>query len=422
MSQRANNHQINPKMETIDIIKMAYGNVRSNMLRSLLTIAIIAIGIMALVGILTALDGITYALSDSFSGLGANSFEIAQKIEKGNGPHGRKIGDPISYQQATSFKKRFRVNARVALSMNCTFSATAKHKSKTTNPNISVKGIDENYLYVNGQTLAEGRIFSNTEMENASHKAIIGLDIVKQLFDGKTDQAVGKFITVSDLKYKIIGILKSKGSGMGGGGDRVVMVPLMVGKMVYGDPRRGYQVVVRGSEIQDMDNAIAEAQGLFRKVRRLRVGDDNDFEIRKADAMIAMLEENTSTLRTATISIGLITLLGAAIGLMNIMLVSVTERTKEIGINKALGARKSDIRKVFLAEALLIGQIGGLVGIFLGIIVGNIIPQKMGGHFYMPWGWLSLGVALCILVGVASGYYPAKKAANLDPIDALRYE
>ncbi len=409
-------------METIDIIKMAYGNVRSNLLRSLLTISIIAIGIMALVGILTALDGITYALSDSFSGLGANSFEIVRKVEKGNGPHGRRVGDPVSYQQATSFKKRFQANGRVALSMNCSFSATAKHKGKTTNPNVRVRGIDENYLYVNGQTLANGRLFSITEIKNGSHKAIIGKDIVKSLFDGKEDQALGNFITVSDLKYKIIGILASKGSGMGGGSDRIVMVPLTVGKMVYGAPRGGYQIVVRGSKIQDMDNAIAEAQGLFRQIRRLRIGDANDFEIQKADAMIAKLEENTSTLRIATISIGLITLLGAAIGLMNIMLVSVTERTKEIGINKALGARKSDIRKVFLAEALIIGQIGGLVGIFLGVIVGNIVPQKMGGHFYMPWGWLALGVALCILVGVASGYYPAKKAANLDPIDALRYE
>lgn len=409
-------------MEIIDIIKMAYGNVRSNLLRSLLTISIIAIGIMALVGILTALDGITFALSDSFSGLGANSFEIAQKVEKGNGPHGRKIGDPVSYQQATSFKKRYQVNARVSLSMNCSFSATAKHKGKTTNPNIKVTGIDENYLFVNGKTLSVGRIFTNTEMENGSHKAIIGKDIVNDLFDGKNEKAIGNFITVSDLKYKIIGVLKSKGSGMGGGGDRIVMVPLTVGKMVYGNPLGGYKVVVRGNEVQNMDNAIAEAQGLFRQVRRLRIGDKNDFEIRKADAMIAKLEENTSTLRIATISIGLITLLGAAIGLMNIMLVSVTERTKEIGINKALGARKTDIRKIFLTEALIIGQIGGLVGIFLGVIVGNIVPQQMGGEFFMPWGWLGLGVALCILVGVASGYYPAKKAADLDPIDALRYE
>ena len=412
-------------METIDIIKMAYSNVRSNLLRSLLTISIIAIGIMALVGILTALDGVTYALSDSFSGLGANSFEIVRKVEKSSGRHGQgvnhSVGAPVSYQQAISFKKRYHVKAKVAISMNCTFSATAKHKGKTTNPNVNIEGIDENYLYVNGKTLSNGRIFSNTEIKNGSHKAIIGADIAKSLFDGKEDQAIGKFITVSDLKYKVIGILASKGSGMGGGGDRIVMVPLTVGKMVYGDPRNGYKLVVRGSEVQNMENAIAEAQGLFRQVRRLRIGDKDDFEIQKADAMIAKLEENTSTLRIATISIGLITLLGAAIGLMNIMLVSVTERTKEIGINKAVGARKSDIRKVFLTEALLIGQLGGLVGIILGVIVGNIVPQKMGGQFLMPWGWLALGVALCILVGVASGYYPAKKAANLDPIDALRH-
>ncbi len=401
---------------------MAYGNVRNNLLRTMLTISIIAIGIMALVGILTALDGITYALSDSFSGLGANSFQISQKIEKGNGPHGRRIGDVISYQQAASFKKRFNANARVSLSMNGTFSATARNKKKSTNPNVHVMGIDENYLYVNGKDLSSGRIFSNTEIENGSHKAILGKDIVNDLFDGKESQAIGKSITVGDLKYKVIGILESKGSGMGGGSDRIVMVPLSVAKMVYGKPRNGYDIIVRGNEVQEMDHIIAEAQGLFRKVRRLRIGEDDDFEIRKADAMIAMLEENTSTLRIATISIGLITLLGAAIGLMNIMLVSVTERTKEIGINKALGALKSDIRKIFLAEALIIGQLGGIVGILLGVLVGNIIPYKMGGTFLMPWGWLGLGVALCLIVGVVSGYYPAKKAANLDPIEALRYE
>lgn len=377
---------------------------------------------MALVGILTALDGITHALGDSFSGLGANSFEISQKVEKGNGPHGRRVGDPISYRQATSFKKRYTANARVALSMTCSFGATAKYKSETTNPNVRVMGIDENYFYVNGESIAKGRIFSATEMENGSHKAIIGKDIVKDLFNGRDNVALGSSITVSDLRYKVIGIMESKGAGMGGGGDRIVLVPLSVGKMVYGDPRRGYKVVVRGKEVTEMDLSIAEAQGLFRKVRRLRISDEDDFQIRKADAMIAMLEENTSTLRIATVSIGLITLLGAAIGLMNIMLVSVTERTKEIGINKALGARKSDIRKIFLAEALIIGQLGGLVGIFLGVLVGNIVPQKMGGTFVMPWGWLSLGIVLCLIVGVLSGFYPAKKAADLDPIDALRYE
>ncbi len=401
---------------------MAYANVRSNLLRTLLTISIIAIGIMALVGILTALDGITYALSNSFSGLGANSFEITQKVEKGNGPHGRRVGDPISYRQATSFKKRYTANARVALSMNCTFRASAKYKNKISNPNVRVVGIDENYFYVNGKSVEHGRIFSSTEMKNGSHKAIIGKDIVKTLFNGKDQVALGSFITVSDLKYKVIGIMESKGAGMGGGGDRVVFVPLSVGKMVYGDPRGGYQVVVRGKEVTEMNQSIADAQGLFRKVRRLRIMDDDDFEIRKADAMIAKLEENTSTLRIATVSIGLITLLGAAIGLMNIMLVSVTERTKEIGINKALGARKADIRKIFLMEALIIGQLGGLVGIILGVLVGNIVPQKMGGTFLMPWGWLSLGIVLCLVVGVLSGYYPAKKAANLDPIEALRYE
>ncbi len=409
-------------MQTTEIIKLAFQNIRSNMLRTLLTVSIIAIGIMALVGILTALDGVTYALSDSFSGLGAKSFEIAQKVED-VGPHRRKtIGDVISFQQAELFKKRFDADARTAISMDCTGMATVKYRKESSNPNVTVQAIDDNYLYVNGKSLSFGRNFSETELKNGAHKAIIGKDIVDDIFDGKASFAVGQFFTVGDMRFKVIGILASQGSTMGGGSDRVVMLPLSVGKVIYGEPKRGYSLVVRGSNMLDMEFAEAEAEGLFRQVRRLKIGEEDDFEILKSDAMIDKLKENTATIRISTISIGLITLLGAAIGLMNIMLVSVTERTKEIGINKALGATKSDIRRLFLIEALLIGLIGGLLGVILGVLVGNIVPLIMGGNFLMPWGWLALGIALCLLVGIVSGYYPAKKAAELDPIEALRHD
>ncbi len=406
-------------MQTTEIIKLALHNIRSNMLRTLLTVSIIAIGIMALVGILTALDGVTYALSDSFSGLGAKSFEIAQKDV---GPHRRKTVDVIAFQQAELFKKRFDAEARTTISMFCTGLATVKYRKKTTNPNVSVDAIDDNYLYVKGKNLSHGRNFSETELNNGAHKAIIGQDIVNDLFDGKESFALGQAITVGDMRYKVIGILASQGSTMGGGSDRVVLVPISVGQVIYGEPMQGYSLVVRGSNMLDMEFAEAEAEGLFRQVRRLKIGEENDFEILKSDAMIEKLKENTATIRISTISIGLITLLGAAIGLMNIMLVSVTERTKEIGINKALGATQSDIRRLFLIEALLIGLIGGLLGVVLGVLVGNIVPLVMGGSFLMPWGWLSLGIALCLLVGIVSGYYPAKKAAELDPIEALRQD
>lgn len=408
-------------MAFLDILNMAFGNIKANFLRTILTISIIAIGIMALVGILTALDGITHALSNSFTGLGANSFEIKQKQEEGRGPHGARLGDVISYRQAIEFKRRYASNAKVALSAEVSITATAKFKKKATSPNIRVIGIDENYLDVHGYKLVAGRNLSETEIKTGTHKVIVGSEIVKELFDGSSDRAIGNSIMVGNMKYRVIGVKESVGQGAGGV-DRIAMVPIPIAKMVYGPPQKGYKVVIRENNTSLLESAMMDAGSLFRQVRRLKLSEADDFEIAKADAMIAMLEENTATLRISTIAIGLITLLGAAIGLMNIMLVSVTERTKEIGVNKALGATKSDIRQLFLMEALIIGLLGGLIGIVLGVIVGNIVPQQMGGQFIMPWGWLALGIGLCLVVGVASGYYPAKRAAAMDPIDALRHE
>jgi putative ABC transport system permease protein len=161
---------------------------------------------------------------------------------------------------------------------------------------------------------------------------------------------------------------------------------------------------------------------LMRNIRQLRASEENDFETFQSDSLLNMLKENTATIRIATVLIGLITLIGAAIGLMNIMLVSVTERTREIGISKALGATRANILSQFLTEAVLICQMGGIVGIVLGIAIGNGVALLLGGKFIMPWAWIILGFIMCMIVGLASGLYPALKAARLDPIESLRYE
>lgn len=408
-----------------EILRMALQNIRANLLRAVLTLLIIAFGIMALVGILTAIDSIAYSLNDNFSGLGANSFSIERKwgeVKSNKKGRREKAGDPVRYRQAVEFKERFAFPAKVSVSFWATNLAQAKFNDKETNPNVGFVGVDENYFEVKGMDIEHGRNFSKAEIEDGQPKVVIGKEIVSKLFGGKPEKALDQIITVGADRYRVVGVLKSKGSSMGNSDDRAIFAPLLRIKNQYGAEDTEYSLLVAVKNATDMDAATSEATGLFRQVRGLRPGEDDDFEIFKSDSLAAILKENTATLQIATIAIGLMTLLGAAIGLMNIMLVSVTERTREIGIYKALGATRKSILTQFLAEAIVICQMGGIVGVALGILIGNAVTLMMGGSFLIPWAWMFLGFALCMVVGVVSGFYPAMKAARLDPIEALRYE
>lgn len=408
-----------------EIFSMALRNIRANMLRAILTLLIIAFGIMALVGILTAIDAIAFSLNDNFSGLGANSFSINRKWEEvHSNKRGRrqKVAEPISFDQAQEFKTRFVYPAKVSVSFWANNLSTIKYADKKTNPNIGLVGINENYFEAKGMEVEYGRGFSRTEIEDGQAKCVLGRELVRILFDDKPDKALDQIISVNGERYRVIGVLKKKGAAMGSSNDRAVYAPIINIKGRYGTNDTDYDLMVSVYNSVDIETAKAEATGLFRQIRGLRPGEDEDFEIFASDSLIAILKENTTTLRLATIAIGLMTLLGAAIGLMNIMLVSVTERTREIGIYKALGATRRSILTQFLTEAIIICQIGGIVGILLGILVGNIVTPMLGGSFLVPWGWMFLGFALCMIVGIVSGFYPAMKAARLDPIESLRYE
>lgn len=412
-------------MNTLENISIALGSVRDNWLRAILTLVIIAFGIMALVGILTAIDTAIYSLNDNLSYLGANTFDIDPA---GRGVSGRrngrqqKQGDPFSYQQATEFKDRYDFPSDVSLSLFCTGLATIKYENEESNPNVTIFGIDENYLEARAFNLKHGRNFTSREARNGGMVTILGSDMVEMLFAGNSDRAMGKYVTTPNGKYLVIGVLEEKGSSMNQSEDRRILIPLQTAKRYYGAERTNYSIMVSVKDASRIDAAIGEATITLRNVRKLGAGDENDFDVTKSDGLLDIIKENTIFLRLAAISIGFITLLGAAIGLMNIMLVSVTERTREIGIRKALGATSKNILIQFLTEAVIICQIGGILGIILGVMIGNIVSFLFGSPFLFPWLWITVALITCTAVGLLSGLYPALRAAALDPIESLRYE
>ena len=406
-----------------EIVRMAWDNVKSQRLRTGITASIIAIGITALVGILTSVSALRSSMIDSFQSFGANVVTVygGRWAPKQSDPSEWVYQPRIEYRHARLFKEKMVGKGTVSINGTAASNVEVKSEYDKTDPNIRLVAGDENYLELSGFKADQGRFFSNEENESGRKVAVIGPDIVKKLFP--SGKPIGQYISVNGLRYQVVGTVQSRGSIMGMSQDNLVFIPLQTARADYPSFTSFTVSVVPPEGLTAADAEFTDnVEVTMRIVRGLRPSQEDNFIVRNSQSILDHMEGMLGKLKVAALIIGLITILGSSIALMNIMLVSVTERTREIGTLKAIGADSRSITAQFLIEAILIGQIGGWIGILLGILLGNIVSLAMHISFVLPVGEMLLAFAITFVVGVVSGYYPARKAAHLDPIESLRYE
>lgn len=421
-----------------DTISLSWRNIRSNRLRTAITVIIIALGIFALILIITVIHAASNSLTTSFSTMGANAFNLRykdRKIRFGGGNDDvtktkksslkekkSNIGKIITYEEAKRFKGQYIFPAKVSLSIRGGGGIVINNERRKTNPDVNVLGGDENYLELNGYTIAYGRNFTGTDVETGRNVCMLGSAVAQKLYPDNVAKAIDKMIRVDHIPYRVIAVLDDKGSSAFFNTGRMVLTSYNNVRRLYATQNSSFNVGVMVPDIKMMDAAIGEAKGAFRQIRKLDVKEEDNFYIDKSDSIAQTMLANLGFLEKGTMGIAFITLIGAAIGLMNIMLVAVNERTKEIGLIKALGGTRKDIRDQFLWESVIISLMGALAGILAGILLGNLVAMLLKTGLVIPWGWVVAGIVVCSLVGLLAGLYPAYKAAKLDPIVALRYE
>lgn len=403
-----------------DYLKLAINALKANRLRSILTLLIISFGIMALIIIFTCIDAIRGNITENFIDLGASAFTI-QKDDGLNTRRSKSDLANITYSEAELFVKKYKFPSQLAMHAKVRDNIVVKSKFLESNPNVTIESGDINYLEVAGKNILKGRVFTELEMQNASNVAILGFDVASKVYPA-IDSVVGSKLMVDGKKYLIIGLLESKGASAGKN-DNFVMIPYTNARKDFDMSNVSFDIIIEASDPNDLEKAIAEAEGTMRGVRKLDVVAENDFNIVRSDKLANTYLEQISFIEIATAVIGFLTLLGAGVGLMNIMLVSVNERTREIGLSKSIGATRRTIFMQFLIEAVTICVLGGIVGVVLGLILGNLIAVfVLSSKFTFAALWVIGGLIFCTIIGLLAGLFPAYRASKLNPVDALRYE
>lgn len=409
--------------EVRESLLMALIALRTNKLRSILTLLGIAVGVFSIIGVMTAMGVLLNSIESGMNALGVNTFQV-QKYPM------FQTGDPKEWakfrnRRKITFDQALRVKASASMAKAVGIFCFGDEKVVTTpsgqktNPNVAISGRDIEGFTANSWTIDDGRVFSSSELELAKPVAILGAGLVKRLFP-KTDP-INQTIRIDGRQYQVIGVVQSRGNMLGGDQDYFVVIPLTTFFNIYGKDRDVYIKVV-SRDAEKMDDCIEQVTSILRTARHVPPGQEDDFFIWSNDSVLTQFNDLTKYVRLGIMLVSAIALLAAGVGIMNIMLVSVTERTREIGIRKSVGAMKKNILTQFLLEAVVLSELGGIIGIILGIVAGNLAALLLEVPPVIPFDWAAIGFIICSIVGIVFGVYPAWKAASLDPIESLRYE
>ena len=411
-------------MYILEIISIALNSLRANKLRSSLTILGIVVGIFSIIAISTVIEMLQVSIEEGVSSLGKNTFQIQKWPAMHSGGPGSwekfRNRKDITLDDYERLEKMIGADVASMGAEQWKGARRFKYRNKETNPNVSLCGCTIGAFPNNKWIPDEGRLFTDRDTKRAERYIVLGADVVKTLFEYV--DPVGQEVWVDGHKLKVIGILESQGEAFGQTHDNFACIPITTYQSLYGKRGRSINITVMSHDRESYDNVIEKARGAMRLIRKVSPMEEDDFDIFSNQSLLTRINEMTAGVRIGSLIIAAIALLAAGVGIMNIMLVSVTERTREIGIRKAIGAKKYNVLMQFLTEAIVLCLFGGLIGIFLGVAVGNMVGSLMSAAATIPVLWVLIGVGLCVMIGVVFGTYPAYKAANLDPIEALRYE
>lgn len=401
-------------------IKLAFQTVKSNKMRTFLTTLGIVIGVMSVIGMMAIINALDRYMAKTLSTIGGNVFWVQKypAVRMGHLDQKYRLRKDLKYEHVEAIKR----NATLISAVSAEYyrwGRTIKYKDLATNPNIMVYGGDEFWADVNGRNISEGRALSRMDIHHRRPVVVIGADIVDKLFP--FTYPVGEEVKIDGIRYEVIGVIEKMGQFLGGSQDNMVAIPYTAFTKVYGD-RGSIGIAVKAKNPELILEAMDQVTAILRIARKVPPGAENDFEVVTADSIMDTLRNLTGFVFIAAVIICAISLLVGGIGIMNIMLVSVTERTREIGIRKAVGAKKRHILTQFMTEAVGICLFGGLIGILMGVLIGLLIARALKLPPAIPLWSIFVGMGFSLFVGVVFGTYPAMKAAKLDPIEALRYE